>query len=133
LAPVASSSVQVELLERRVAGLDESHAAAGDDALLDRRLGGADGVLDAVLALLELDLGGRADLDDRNTAGQLGQALLQLLAVVVGVDFSISARIWLTRPAIWSRRRTLDDGGLVLGDDDLAGLSRAARCRSTRA
>src|SRR5207253_1152834 len=60
---------QVELLERRVAGLDERHAATGDDALLDRRLGGADGVLDAVLALLQLDLGGRADLDDRNTAG----------------------------------------------------------------
>ena len=85
LAPVASSPVEVELLERPEAGLQQRHAAAGDDALLDRRLGGADGVLDAVLALLELDLGGRADLDHRNAAGQLGQALLQLLAVVVGV------------------------------------------------
>jgi ABC-2 type transport system permease protein len=42
-------------------------------------------VLDAVLLLLELDLGGRADLDHRHAAGQLGQPLLQLLAVVVGV------------------------------------------------
>jgi hypothetical protein len=48
-------------------------------------LGIADGVLDAVLALLELHVGGGSGLDHRNTAGQLGQALLQLLAVVVGV------------------------------------------------
>src|SRR3712207_7590594 len=33
---------------------------------------GRQGVLDAVLALLELDLGGGADLDDRHAAGQLG-------------------------------------------------------------
>jgi hypothetical protein len=44
-----------------------------------------DGVLDAVLLLLELDLGGRADLDDADAAGELGEALLELLAVVVGV------------------------------------------------
>ena len=34
---------------------------------------------------LEFHLGGGSGLDHRNTAGQLGQALLQLLAVVVGV------------------------------------------------
>jgi hypothetical protein len=55
-----------------------------------------------VLALLELDLGGRADLDDGNAAGQLGEALLQLLAVVVGVGVLDLGAIWLTRPAIWS-------------------------------
>ena len=42
-------------------------------------------VLDAVLLLLQLDLGGRADLDQRHAAGQLRQALLELLAVPVGV------------------------------------------------
>jgi hypothetical protein len=62
-----------------------SSATTGDDALLDGGLGVAHGVLDAVLALLELDLGGRADLDDGHAAGQLGEALLELLAVVVGV------------------------------------------------
>ena len=40
-------------------------------------------VLEAVLLLFQLGLGGRADLDDRDAAGQLGQPLLQLLAVVV--------------------------------------------------
>ena len=77
---------------RSCAAWTQRHATTGDDALLDGRLRVANGVLDAVLALLELDLGGRADLDDRNAAGQLGQALLQLLAVVVGVATSRSRR-----------------------------------------
>src|SRR5262249_2529123 len=76
---------ELELVERGLAGLHQRDATTGDDALLDGRLRVAHRVLDAVLALLQLDLGGRADLDDRNAAGQLGQTLLQLLAVVVGV------------------------------------------------
>ena len=59
-------------------------AAAGHDALLDGRLGRVHRVLDAGLLLLHLGLGGRADLDDRDPAHQLGQPLLELLAVVVG-------------------------------------------------
>src|SRR4051812_16610116 len=74
-------AVQAETLEQAGTGLQQGDAATGDDALLDGRLRVADGVLDAVLALLELDLGRRTGLDHRNTAGQLGQALLQLLAV----------------------------------------------------
>src|SRR6185312_12514482 len=78
-------TVKVQLGERDVGRLKQSHAATGHDALFDSSLGVAHRVLDAVLALLELDLGGRARLDHRNTAGQLGQTLLQLLAVVVRV------------------------------------------------
>src|SRR3546814_8930424 len=66
-------------------GPQQGGAAAGDHALLDSRLGGAHGVLDAVLLLLELDLRGGADLEDGDTTGQLGEALLELLAVVVRV------------------------------------------------
>ena len=91
-APVGLVAVEVELLERGWPRLQQRDATTGDDALLDGRLRVANGVLDAVLALLELDLGGRADLDDRDAAGQLGQALLQLLAVVVGVATSRSRR-----------------------------------------
>ena len=115
---------EVQLLERGGGGLDQGHAATGDDALLDGRLRVANGVLDAVLALLELDLGGRADLDDRNAAGQLGQALLQLLAVVVGVRLlDLGADLVDPTGDLVGVARTLDDGGLVLGDDDLAGLA----------
>src|SRR3954447_21616398 len=115
---------ELQLLQRR-GRLQQSHAATGDDALLDGGLGVADRVLDAVLALLELHLGGGAGLDHRNTAGQLGQALLQLLAVVVGVavldllpDLCDPARDGLAVSG------TLDDRGLVLGDDDLAGAAQ---------
>ena len=76
-------ALELELVERRD-GLQERGAAAGDEALLDGRAGRRERVLDAVLLLLELDLGGGADLDDGDATGQLGEALLELLAVVVG-------------------------------------------------
>src|SRR5699024_2943342 len=79
------SSAESEFVEGGRAGLQQGHAATGDDALVHGGLGVAHRVLDAVLALLELDLGGGAGPDDGHTAGQLRQALLQLLAVVVGV------------------------------------------------
>ena len=86
-APVASSPVRLvrPRRERDLAGLDERDATTGDDALFDGGLRVANGVLDAVLALLELDLGRRARLDDGDAAGELGEALLELLAVVVAV------------------------------------------------
>ena len=68
----------------RVAGVKEGDAAAGDDAFLDRRPGRMHRVVDAVLALLDLDFGRAADPDDRNAAGQFRQALLQFLLVVFG-------------------------------------------------
>ena len=79
-------------------GVDEGGAATGDDALLDGRAGRRDGVLDAVLLLLELDLGVRADLDDADAAGELGEALLELLAVPVGVG-ALDLRLDLVDPA----------------------------------
>src|ERR671930_1180955 len=103
-------------------GPQQGHAAAGDQSLLHRRAGVGDGVLDAMLLLLQLDLGGRADLDDADTAGQLGQPLLQLLAVVVGVGV-VDLGLDLGDPALdlLGVALALDDGGLVLGDDHLAG------------
>ena len=74
--------LELELVENRLA-VQKGCAATGDHALLDAGPNRGQGVLDAVLLLLELDLGGRADLDDGHAAGQLGQALLELLAVVV--------------------------------------------------
>src|SRR5439155_20098194 len=96
----------------------------------DGRLRVADGVLDAVLALLELDLGSRADLDDRNATGQLGQPLLQLLAVVVGVAL-LDLGADLVDPALdlLGVAGTLDDGGLVLGGGELANLAEVVQRR----
>src|SRR5664280_2827348 len=110
-----------ELDERSVGGLYQGHATTGDDALLDCSLRIADSVLDAVLALLELDLRGRARLDDSNATGKLGEALLELLAVVVRVGL-VDLGADLVDPArnLVSFATTLDDGRVVLGDNDLA-------------
>src|SRR5680860_98573 len=117
-------TLELQLLERLVARLHESDATTGDDALFDCGLRVANGVLDAVLALLELNLGGCADLDHRNTAGQLGQALLQLLAVVVGVTLlDLGADLVDATSNLVGVASTLDDGRLFLGHDDLACLS----------
>ena len=106
----------------------------GDDALLDGGLGGRHGVLDAVLLLLELHLGGRADLEDGDAAGQLGEALLELLAVVVGVGV-LDLGLDLVDAAldVVLGAGALDDRGLVLGDDDLAGLAEQVERGCSRA
>ena len=64
------------------------------------------GIVDAVLALLDLDLGRAADADDGDAGGELGQPLLQLLAIVVGgglldlrLDLADAALISLFEPA----------------------------------
>src|SRR5665811_699426 len=58
---------ELDQVERRD-GLEQGHAAARDQALFDRCAGGGERVLDAVLLLLELDLGartGRQGVHDR--------------------------------------------------------------------
>ena len=126
--------VQVELVERGGRRLQERDATTGDDALLDGGLRVAHCVLDAVLALLELDLGRRAGLDDGDAAGQLGEALLELLAVVVGVRL-LDLGADLVDPAgdLLGVTGTLDDRRLVLGDDDLAGATQQVDARRSRA
>ena len=70
-------------LIQRLGCLHQSDAAARHDAFFNGRAGGRQGVFHAVLLFLELDLGGRAHVDHRNTTGELCQALLQLFAVIV--------------------------------------------------
>src|SRR6266508_2267355 len=111
---------QVQLVQRGL-GAQQGDPAAGHDALLDGRTGGRDGVLDAVLLLLQLDLGGRRVVDNTNAAGQLGEPLLQLLAVPVGVGV-LDLLLDLADAALDVRVRAaaLDDGGVVLGHADPA-------------
>ena len=57
----------------------------GDDAFLHSGLGRVEGVLDAELLVLHLDLSGSADLDHGDDASQqLSQAFLQFFTVEVG-------------------------------------------------
>ena len=66
----------------------QGDAAAGDNAFFDRGAGRVHGVLDTILAFLDLDLGRAADTDDRDTAGQLGR---------------ISSQAWTTFSRCWRR------------------------------
>ncbi len=105
-------AVEVQIVQKRDE-LDEGRAAAGDDAFFDRRTGGRQRIFDAMLLLFQLSLGGRADLDDGDAAGELGEPLLQLLFVVVGVglvnlglDLRDAALNGLRRPCLrqwWCR------------------------------
>src|SRR5437667_56283 len=70
--------VTFEFLDPPLARADAAqvrHAAARHDALLHGRTRRVQRVLDASLLLLHLGLGGRADVDDRDAAGQLGEPL----------------------------------------------------------
>src|SRR3954454_20434958 len=108
----------------------ERDAATGHDALLERRAGRLQGVLDAVLLLLHLRLGGRADLHDGDAAGELGEALLELLAIEVGVGV-LDLRLDLVDAALDRLAVTgaVDDRRRVLGDDDAAGAAELRELR----
>ena len=131
-APVFSSPSRLgeQLLLDLVGRVQERHAAARDDALLERRASRLQGVLDAVLLLLHLGLGGSADLDHRDAAGELRQPLLQLLAVEVGVG-RLDLALDLLDPALdrLAVAGAVDDRGRVLVDDDLAGAAELRQLR----
>src|SRR6476661_4789414 len=105
-------------------GVDEGGATTGDDALLDRGTRRGDRVLDAVLLLLELDLGVRADLDDADATGELRETLLELLLVPVGVG-ALDLGLDLVDAAgdLALLAVAVDDRRVVLGEDDAAGLA----------
>jgi hypothetical protein len=75
------------------------------------------GVFDAGLLLFHLGLGRCADVDHGDAADQLGQTLLQLLAVVVGGGLSRSGADLLDAALdVFFLAGAVDDGGVVLVD-----------------
>src|SRR5205814_4157760 len=102
--------------------LHQRRTAAGHDALLDGRLGRGDRVLDAVALLAQLDLGGRADLDDRDPAGQPGQPFVELVPVPLGLG-GLDLLADLLDPGVHVVRApgAVDDRGVVLVDHDPPG------------
>ena len=81
-------------------------------------------IFHARLLLLHLALGSSTDVDDGNTTGELGQTLLELLAVVIrrglvdrGFDL-LDATLDFVFVAL-----TIDEGGVLLIDDDSLGAT----------
>mmetsp|Transcript_95080 Transcript_95080/g.268669 ORF Transcript_95080/g.268669 Transcript_95080/m.268669 type:complete len:292 (+) Transcript_95080:189-1064(+) len=82
-ADLLVQAIQLQILQ--LSGrIEERGAAAGDDALLERSLRGAERIVEPVLHLVDLHLRGATDLDDSDTAGELCQALLELVLLVLG-------------------------------------------------
>ena len=109
-------------------GPDEGDAAAGDDAFLDRRTGGVEGVFDAGFLLLHLGLGRGADIDDGDTTGQLGEALLELLAVVVrGGLLDLTADLGDAALDVFALAFTFDDGGGFFFHHDALGFAEVIK------
>ena len=105
-----------------LAGVKQRDAAAGDDAFLDRGAGRMHRVVDAILALLDLDFGRAADADDRDAARQLRQALLQLFLVVIrGRLLDLRAELRAAGLDVGLLAGAVDDRGVVLLDAHLLG------------
>src|SRR6185312_3398070 len=81
-------------------------------------------IINAILSLPDLDLGCAADADHRDAARELGQALLQLLTVVVGGGF-LDLRLDLvdSRLDVGLLAGAADDGGVLLVNHDLPGTT----------
>ncbi len=72
--------------------VQRSDTAACNDAFLHSCFGGSQRILNAEFLLFHLDLSRCTDLDNRDTARQFCQALLQLLFVVIaGRGFDLCA------------------------------------------
>src|SRR6266853_4633983 len=110
-------------------GAQECDAAAWQDAFLDCGPGGVHRVVDAILALLHLDLGGPTDADHRNAAGELRQPLLQLLLVIVGRSLlDLHFDLGDTRVDVSLLAGTFDDGGVLFLDHHFFGAPEHAHC-----
>jgi hypothetical protein len=108
----------------RFDGVDENDAAAGDDAFFESRARRVKSILDAMLGLFHLDFGRRADLDDGHAAGQLGETLLELLAVEVAIGvFDLALDLLDATLDGVGITGAVDDRRVVFGDDDLAGAA----------
>src|SRR5690606_14964834 len=82
--------------------------------------GGAQRVFHAMLLLFQLGLGRGANPDDGYATGQLGQPLLQLLAVVVaGAALDLDLNLFDARLDLVRIASAIDDGRVVLRGDDL--------------
>ena len=82
-------------------------------------------VLDPGFLLFQLGFGSGTDLDDGDSAGELGQPLLKLLTVVIGGGlFDLGSDLFDPGLDVGILAEAFDDGGVVLIDMNLFSLSQ---------
>src|ERR1700730_3250669 len=108
----------------------QRHAAARDHALFHGRTGCVQRVFDAGLLFLHFDFGRGTDFDHGNTAGEIGNALLEFFLVVIGGRFldlltnALDAALDVRRLA-----GSVDDGGVLFLHQDLLGFAQVVQRR----
>ena len=91
-------------------------------------------VFNAGLLLFHFHLGAGTDLDHRNTASQLGHALLQLLFVVVrGRVFDLTTDLANAGFDDLGVTGTVDDGGVLFGQNHALGVTQVFQSRAFQA
>src|SRR5690606_27121331 len=111
----------------RLRGVEQRGSAARHDTFLDRSASRVERVVDAALALLDLDFGRAADLDHRDTAGQLGQTLLQLFPIIIARrSLDLCADLLDTGLDVGPVAGTVDDRRVILVDRDALGFAQHA-------
>src|SRR5574344_742530 len=106
-------------------GAQQSHATARNNTFFHSSAGSVQGVFHAGFLFLHFDFGSSAHLDHGNTASQLGHALLQFFAVVVGSGFFDLATDLLDAGFDFvGLTSTIDDGGVFFADFDASSLAQ---------
>src|SRR6202043_2645024 len=117
-APTASSPSSL-MLSSAFCVRKVGNASAGNDTLLDGRTGRMQGIFHARFLLLHFGLGRGADIDNGNTAGELGQTLLQFFAIVVRSGFlDLTTDLLNSALDIFGRTFALNDRRVFLVDRD---------------
>src|ERR1035438_5872285 len=107
---------------------DQSHATARHDAFFDGCAGRMQRVLDTGLFLFHLGLGRRADVDDGHATGELGQAFLEFLAVVVRGGFlDLTADLVHAALDVGALATAFDDGGVFFVHHNALGAGEVAQ------
>src|SRR5882672_3268458 len=108
----------------------QRHAAARNHALFDGRTGCVQCVFDAGLLFLHFDFGRSTDLDHGNTAGELGNALLQFFLVVIGGRFlDLLADALDAALDVRSLAGAVDDRGVLFLHQNLLGFAQVVQRR----
>ncbi|SCB64893.1 unnamed protein product [Fusarium graminearum] len=109
-----------DLVEGLGRGLDEGSATTGQDTLLNSGAGGVQSINESILLLTDLNLGRATNLDDSNTARELGKTFLELLLLVLGgsgVGNDTTDLLTSLSNGVLAAT-TVEDNGVLLGDGD---------------
>jgi len=122
------SLVEVSSLNvvKSLGGEKKGGTTAGNDSLIGSSSGSAEGILNAVLELSDLDFRSTTNLDDSDSTGESSDTLLELLSIVVtGGTFHLVSEVLNTLGDLFGASGSSHDDDIVLRDDNLLGRSHA--------